>query len=58
MFAIPIANVIEPMLTIDPPPRAAMCGTVALLIRKSERRFVLIVRSHSSSVYSFHGCEG
>ena len=35
-----------------------MCGTVALLIRKSERRFVLIVRSHSSSVYSFHGCEG
>jgi len=46
------------MLTIDPPPLAAMCGTVALLMRKSERRLVSIVLSHSATVYSFHGCEG
>ena len=40
----------EPMLTIAPPPPAAMTGIACLPIRKTDFTLTAITRSHSSSV--------
>src|SRR6185437_16906056 len=49
---MPFTPAPDAILTIDPPPDAAMTGIAALHIRKVEVRFSLTQPSHSSGVIS------
>src|SRR5438105_5534155 len=50
--ASPMSAMQDDMLMIDPERRVFMCGTTALLIKKTPRTLTLITRSHRSRVVS------